>query len=1074
MFHLQFFKRSLSLFVIVSMLFTSLGVSVYADATTPTNLFVSGVTGSGATLSFSGDTSATDYEIYRTQSGGAESLIDTIQETSTTKVDIVFIIDRSGSMGSHINNVKNNINSFASNLAAGGGDYRLGLVTYSDTTYGEPLIKTNFTSDATAFQNTMSNVSLASGGDWRESGLEGIADPTNGALSLAFRNDAAKHFVLVTDAEVHDNNDGDGGDGKSIYDIDTVAQTLKNQNIKLTVISTTTASTQTQLSRLSNPTNGAYYYITSGFSTSLNSLASNIVTTKQYVMTGLSEYTEYSMRVKACDSGTCSPFSSSVTFRTLDVTAPTVPSNLAVSNKTTTSFTLSWDGSTDSGSGVKEYVVYRSGTAVATIAATTATSYSTTLTGLSSTQVYSMTVAARDNAGNLSTLSPALSVNMNDSIAPTAPMSLVANYITQTSLQLTWIASTDNVAVTAYDVYQGDDVIATLPAILNGINITSFDVIGLTPATAYTFSVKAKDAAANVSDASNIVSVSTLSDNEAPTELVLNGTTVPENVWVDYEIGVLETTDANEDDTFTYSLVVGEGSDDNSNFWIDDNVLKAAIVFDFAEQESQFIRVRSTDSGGLWVENSFEITVAQSNVTLNATNKIATIHFDDTIFDNSSAIEVGEGESKKTLKQLITITNEANEQDPEYVPLGANDTVVIKKNTIVITFENQITGYYNRIKIADEALKDRFNYISGEQITTPLVVDVTGPKLIKSSMDKKKKKITLRFSEKIFMATAGAKPADVAVSFKNAITFKRGSGSFGALAAKDKVSVSGREVIITLATPLSTNDNQVKFADESLRDLLSNKSDEITSAEIEDMDGPVLSKVSLGADNKTVTIAFDEESFNATTGSKAEKEAGLRSAVTFAADGATFVALGQTDSIQLIKGVITVKFASALSGSTNRIRIAGNALQDLFTNKNNTLTTSQIVADSVGPVCKTADDDDADLCASAALPSRNLNARLIITLNERVSVVDRKLVKNSITLSTNGTYAALGASDKVSTSRNQIVVTFAKPLVAAKDGVTQEYQVKVAAGAVKDFFGNQNLEIETVTFQVDTSGPKLR
>ena len=91
----------------------------------------------------------------------------------------------------------------------------------------------------------------------------------------------------------------------------------------------------------------------------------------------------------------------------------------------------------------------------------------------------------------------------SDTTAPTAPTALAASGTTTTSTNLTWTASTDNVAVTAYDVYQGTALKATVTA-------TTYSVTGLTAATAYTFSVKAKDAAGNISAASNAVSVTTL------------------------------------------------------------------------------------------------------------------------------------------------------------------------------------------------------------------------------------------------------------------------------------------------------------------------------------------------------------------------------------------------------------------------------------------------------------------------------------------------------------------------------------------------------------------------------------
>ncbi|WP_421764917.1 S8 family serine peptidase [Ekhidna sp.] len=91
-----------------------------------------------------------------------------------------------------------------------------------------------------------------------------------------------------------------------------------------------------------------------------------------------------------------------------------------------------------------------------------------------------------------------------DTQAPTAPTGLAASNVTQTSLTLNWNASTDNVGVTGYDVYQGATNIGTVTS-------TSANVTGLAAGTSYTFTVRAKDAAGNVSAASNAVNVTTQS-----------------------------------------------------------------------------------------------------------------------------------------------------------------------------------------------------------------------------------------------------------------------------------------------------------------------------------------------------------------------------------------------------------------------------------------------------------------------------------------------------------------------------------------------------------------------------------
>ncbi|WSP43434.1 carbohydrate binding domain-containing protein [Streptomyces sp. NBC_01244] len=89
-----------------------------------------------------------------------------------------------------------------------------------------------------------------------------------------------------------------------------------------------------------------------------------------------------------------------------------------------------------------------------------------------------------------------------DTQAPTVPGSLAATGKTSTTASLSWTASTDNVGVNGYDVYQGGTKVATS-------GTTSATVTGLTPSTAYAFTVRARDLAGNTSAASNTVNVTT-------------------------------------------------------------------------------------------------------------------------------------------------------------------------------------------------------------------------------------------------------------------------------------------------------------------------------------------------------------------------------------------------------------------------------------------------------------------------------------------------------------------------------------------------------------------------------------
>ena len=89
-----------------------------------------------------------------------------------------------------------------------------------------------------------------------------------------------------------------------------------------------------------------------------------------------------------------------------------------------------------------------------------------------------------------------------DTTPPSAPGSLAAGTATASTVPLTWNASTDNVGVTGYQVFRGSTNVATVTG-------TLYTDTGLSPSTAYTYTVKAVDAAGNTSVASNSVTATT-------------------------------------------------------------------------------------------------------------------------------------------------------------------------------------------------------------------------------------------------------------------------------------------------------------------------------------------------------------------------------------------------------------------------------------------------------------------------------------------------------------------------------------------------------------------------------------
>lgn len=97
--------------------------------------------------------------------------------------------------------------------------------------------------------------------------------------------------------------------------------------------------------------------------------------------------------------------------------------------------------------------------------------------------------------------------------------------------------------------------------------------------------------------------------NEAPTDIMLSASSVAENEPVGTSIGTLSSSDPDAGNTFTYTLVAGVGGTDNASFAIDGNTLKTAASLSYEPQSNYSVRVRSTDQGGLFVEEAFTVTV---------------------------------------------------------------------------------------------------------------------------------------------------------------------------------------------------------------------------------------------------------------------------------------------------------------------------------------------------------------------------------------------------------------------------------------------------------------------------------
>jgi glucose/arabinose dehydrogenase len=204
-----------------------------------------------------------------------------------------------------------------------------------------------------------------------------------------------------------------------------------------------------------------------------------------------------------------------------DTEAPTPPSGLQIDALTCRSATLTWEASTDD-VGVAYYDIYRDGQALGTVNASTLTAQLVLTPGAS----WGVYVNARDAAGNVSQASTSLPVKVPQCQADTQPPSIptgLRGTVAGTTVTLNWAASSDNVAVVAYDIYRNNIQVGTTSTL-------GYTDTGLSATTTYQYTLAARDAQGNVSPrgaALSLTSGSACTDVICSTAQVADETDIP-------------------------------------------------------------------------------------------------------------------------------------------------------------------------------------------------------------------------------------------------------------------------------------------------------------------------------------------------------------------------------------------------------------------------------------------------------------------------------------------------------------------------------------------------------------------
>lgn len=252
-------------------------------------------------------------------------------------------------------------------------------------------------------------------------------------------------------------------------------------------------------------------------SSGFTKINSSVVNATNYYDTGLTPGATYTYQVATVDTaGNESAGRAEVSRTTLpDNQAPSVPGSVSAQVLSATQIKLSWNASTDNVR-VAEYIIYRStdNRTFARVGSSTITYY--TNTGLSPNTTYYYKISAKDSTGNESAQSAAVSAKTTvDTQKPVSPR-IWANAVSTTKVKVTWSGASDNVGITGYDLYRavgsGSYVKVAAPS-----SSPYYDT-DVSSGKTYKYYLRARDAAGNYSDNSNIVTVTTNGDTTDPSE----------------------------------------------------------------------------------------------------------------------------------------------------------------------------------------------------------------------------------------------------------------------------------------------------------------------------------------------------------------------------------------------------------------------------------------------------------------------------------------------------------------------------------------------------------------------------
>lgn len=423
-------------------------------------------------------------------------------------------------------------------------------------------------------------------------------------------------------------------------------------------------------------------------------------------------------------------------YTTNDQEAPSVPTNVTISNQTFTSFDVSWTASTDNES-VTGYDVFVNGT----LNKQTTSNTSVTITDLTPSTTYAITVLAKDLVNNKSAQSAAVNgTTLQDNTAPSAPANVTSSNVSDSSFKISWDASTDNNAIESYKVYLNGNLNSTVTTL-------SHTISSLTASTSYSAYVIAKDTSGNESTQSSTVNITTTAGGTGVASELFFSEYVEPDGGNNKALEIVNLTGSTVD-LAGYSI---KKQSNGAGNWIDEFDISSGAVKSIVPNDVFVVIHEGADDPTLVAEADLK------RVNSTATNNGSPINFNGNdpvgLFKNDVLIDVIgnlNGGSGNTFAQNITLRRNSDITGPnttfslqdEWTPFPENTFDGIGKHTATLSIKD--ATILNSFKIYPNPVNGNTLFISTTEELEVTIYNVLGKELKTQKVSPSNNKIDIK------------------------------------------------------------------------------------------------------------------------------------------------------------------------------------------------------------------------------------------------------------------------------------------------------------------------------------------